>query len=100
MRNGFRPHMDHLRETLERRQQAARAGDETAAYARYQRQVAVARAEGMDNAGILQELEFEAKRIENDTREGDHLFQQGVKNAKKACLSAIQRIIREIKGEV
>lgn len=97
--NGFRPHMAHMRNTLVRKDLANKASDKTTSYDRYKRMVDASVAEGWSNQEIVHELESEIVRIEADEREGDVLFQQGLHNAKVACISSIRVLISELKGE-
>ncbi len=68
-------------------------------YERYKLMVADAFDKGHTSEHILEAMEFEMNRIKNDKREGDALFQQGVRNSKISCIQALHLIISELKGE-
>lgn len=95
----MRPHMAYIQHTLKRKQATENAANDQTSYLAYTKIAAQARMNGLDNNAILAELEWEKERIENDHREGDALFQQGLSNSKTSCIKAIDRIISEIKGE-
>lgn len=67
------------------------------AYSKYKSIADGALASGMPKETVIAELEAEADRIRNDDRDGDHLFQQGLRNARESSLEDIATLIQEIK---
>lgn len=92
----MKPHLNHIKHTMQRRQASSEAGNVDAALYKYKNMVAVAQEHGFTKAQIIAELEAERERVLTDTREGDAIFQQGLTNAKNACQKAIDQIIREL----
>lgn len=96
----MKPHLAHIQNTLIKKQLAVEAGDRPTTYRKYWDMIKKEREKGTPDVIIIAELEGERARILKDQREGnDPLFQQGVHNAKVACLSSIELIISELKGE-
>lgn len=96
----MKPYLAHMQNTLIKKQLAIEAGDRPTTYKRYWNMIKAARRNGTSTEQIVEELLAEKERILKDQREGDDpLFQQGVHNAKVACLSSIELIIEELKGE-
>lgn len=97
--DSMKPHMAHIAETMIRKELAVEAKNPKTSYTRYCQLVDRARAGGYSDADIIKELKEERKRISDDKREGDPLFQEGVHNSKVSCLHAISLIISELEGE-
>lgn len=95
----MKPHMEHIAETLVRKEAADAARNTTTAYAKYREKAEKAMTAGYTVPEIVSALEAEIKRIEQDHRPGDPLFLHGVNNAKFACISSISVLICELKGE-
>jgi len=96
----LKPHLAHIQNTLVKKQLAEEAADRNTSYRRYMHMIEAARRNGYSEERIVAELEAEKERILKDQREGDDpLFQQGVHNAKVACLSSIELILSELKGD-
>lgn len=96
----MKPHMAHIQNTLIKKKLAEDAKNTTTSYSRYRTKVDRALQAGYSKADIVTELESEINFIMTDTRDSnDPLFQQGVHNAKVACISSIRTIIAELKGE-
>lgn len=92
--------MNHIQNTMRRKQAASEAGNKEAAYSRYRRLAEVARSQGYSTIAIIDELEFEKQKVKDDIRGGDAIFQQGLTNAKSSCLYAISLLISELKQEI
>jgi len=96
----MKPHMRHIQETLAKKQAVEKAKDMAAQLAKYRAQVERAQRAGYSNDQIAAELENEVAAVMADDRTSDDpLYQQGVHNAKVACVTAIRVIIAELKGE-
>lgn len=95
----MRPHLMHIAQTIARKQANLEALNEQKNYQKYMKMVERARSLGYLAEHIIKELEEERERIMKSKYEGDALFQDGVKNSKKACINAINSIISELKGE-
>lgn len=95
----MKPHMQYIAQTLARKKAADDASDYMGSYQTYNKLACRAFEKGYSVSYIIQELEEEKERIEMDRREGDELFQQGLRNAKAACLKAIDLLISELKGD-
>lgn len=95
----MKPHMAHIQNTLIKKRLSEEAKDEKSTYAKYRELADKALANGYPKEAIIDELESEMAEIQLDVRNGDHLFQVGVSNAKQACLNAIRTVISELKGE-
>lgn len=96
----MKPHLAHIQNTLIKKQLVVEAGDRPTTYKRYWEMIKRAREAGTSDETIIAELEAESARILKDQRESDDpMFQQGVHNAKVACMSSIELIISELKGE-
>lgn len=93
----MRPHMAHIQNTMIKKKLAEKAKEPS--YDQYRRMVDAAFAAGWDKERILMELEAEKQRIQEDKREGDPIFQQGLQNAKASCVASIEILISELKGE-
>jgi hypothetical protein len=95
-----KPHLAYINNMLIKKKLAEDAKDSSSAYDQYMKRVRELRRDGVSSEVIIDELGNEIARIEKDERENDDLFfQQGVKNAKAACISAIKRITEELKGD-
>lgn len=94
----MKPHMNHIKHTMARKQKASEAGSVSDAIYKYKNMVAVAQEHGYSKADIIRELEAEKERVLSDSREGDAIFQQGLANLKNACQKAIDQIIWELRG--
>lgn len=95
----MKPHMRYIQDTIRRKKVAEKVGDKQTTYDKYKDAVAVARERGTSDGQIIMELEDEKTRIENDTRNGDSIYNQGILNARIACIASIDLIIAEIRGE-
>lgn len=95
----MKPHLQHIKHTMERKQRANEAGNEQAAYVKYLKLVKYAHMEGFNNQQVIDALNLEKHRIVEDDRWGDSIFQQGLTNAKSACLIALDRILLELRSE-
>jgi len=95
----MRPHMAHINNTLLKKKLAEDAADRATSYKRYMDKVKDAKALGFSVQAIIVGLEEEMEHIKQDERDGDGIFQFGLKNAKESCLNAISNIIEELKGE-
>jgi hypothetical protein len=94
-----KPHLAHISNTLIKKQLACMAGNEQTAYAKYKNKVDFALAAKVKESEIIEELNREIETIEADKRDGDPIFQEGIHNAKTACISAIRLLISELKGD-
>lgn len=94
----MRPHMAHIAETLERKAMAEDAKDIQSSYKKYRAIADRSLSEGYFPATVAAELAHEIVRIEEDVREGDQLYLNGVANAKTACIAAIRTVIAEIEN--
>lgn len=92
-----RPHMAHINNTLAKKQLIENAGDADGAYGRYRKLVVDFLGRGFTPKELIEELEYEITRIEEDEREGDPLFLEGVQASKKSCIDAIRRLISELR---
>lgn len=96
----MKPHLAHIQNTIIKKQLSEDAKNTKTSYAKYRMRVEHAIRAGHPKEDIILELECEISRIMDDQRESnDPLFQQGVHNAKVACISSIRTIIAELKGE-
>lgn len=95
----MRPHMAHIAQTLARKDAVREAGNTQSSYARYTEMVKKAIENGWLMEDIVVELEGEKERIESDMREGDALFQQGMRATKTSCLNAIELVLSELREE-
>jgi len=89
--------MRYIARTLARKQLSKEASDYDEAYMKYEKMVQEAHKAGISDEQIRAELEFEKQRILTDSRDGDHIFQEGLHNAKVSCISAITMIISRLK---
>lgn len=95
----MRPHMAHIQNTLIKKQLSENAKNSVTSYHKYKKKATDLLNEGYSKESIIKELELEMDNIRNDRRNGDDLFQEGMRNAKVACISAIRVVISELKGE-
>lgn len=92
----MRPHMAHINNTLIKKKLAEDAKDQVSSYQRYRTIVKTAREAGYTDHEIMSALCAEKTRIQQDEREGDEIFKEGVRNSKIACLNAISMVMSEI----
>lgn len=95
----MKPHMRHIAHTLARKAIVEDALNQAKDYRRYKDLVEQCLARGMSQEQIIEGLEEERQRVQEDEREGDPLFQIGLKNVKESCTKAINLLISELKGE-
>jgi len=91
--------MMHIANTLARKALNKEAGDYQSSYQKYMKKVKEAQKIGYLPESIIEAIKAERERIINDVKEGDLLFQDGIKRVKTACLQAIAVIIQELEGE-
>ncbi len=95
----MKPHMAHIHNTMIKKKLAKDAGDVSTTIAGYRAKIAKAQAFGFPAADIIEELRLERESISKDIRAGEAIFLQGVVNAKRACIAAIDQLISELKGD-
>jgi len=87
----MKPHMAYMNNTLIKKELAESAKNQKTSYRKYREQVDAVLAIGHTKDQVIEELEMEIERIMGDNRPSeDPIFQQGVHNAKVACISAIR----------
>lgn len=95
----MKPHMAHIKRTLERKEAVKRAKNPDADYVKYKKAIDRAYRDGYLKEHVLAELKAERERIENDARSVDALFDEGLQNAKQSCILALDRVINELETE-
>ena len=95
----MKPHLAYINNSIIKKQLAEKAKDQKTSYQKYRATVDMLLEKGIPIPEIITELEDEEARILAKEHEGDPIFQQGVHNAKVACITSIRVIIAELKGD-
>lgn len=94
----LKPHMTHIAHTLARQTASKEAGNMVTSYRRYHEIATLALTRGVSRPDIIRELEAERARIDQDSRQGDAIYNHGIRNAKTSCQNAIALVIAELRG--